>query len=186
MGRWFFSVMGKSRRKQKCSERQECSPGSSGLDSDPDESIDGAATQSMDAARSDVCSDKRTNFHEYVLAVACMVATCLYVSRFSTALEFRGVVAEALTRANILTEYPITTVSPLLQVFQVYPPVLTAVPGAGLEIADGSPNTTVALANNSISSCEETLIVHSFSNSYGRPFVGSCQRNSARVSLAVH
>jgi len=64
--------------------------------------------------------------------------------------------------------------APLLQVFQVYPPVLTVSPNGTLELKDGDDTTTesVALTNANPASCSETLVVHSFAYSYGQPYIG--------------
>lgn len=78
----------------------------------------------------------------------------------------------------------------LLEVFQVYPPVLTVTPGGVLEITDGSSNATVDIIDNKRPSCQQTLVVHSFAYSYGDPFVGSytppsCSFNRVTWNLTV-
>jgi len=78
----------------------------------------------------------------------------------------------------------------LLEVFQVYPPVLTVTPGGVLEITDGSSNATVDIIDNHRPSCQQTLVVHSFAYSYGQPFVGSytppsCSFNRVTWNLTV-
>lgn len=66
---------------------------------------------------------------------------------------------------------PVATAPPL-ECFQVAEPVLTE---AGLTLRGASQpygNETVEVA--STPSCSQVLMVHSFANSYGAPFVGTC------------
>lgn len=72
-----------------------------------------------------------------------------------------------------LVKYALTATTPLLEVFQVSPPVLTVENGT-LELTDGSSNDTITLIGEQQSSCQVTLAVHSFAYSYGDPFVGTC------------
>lgn len=78
----------------------------------------------------------------------------------------------------------------LLEVFQVYPPVLTVTPDGVLEITDGSSNASVAVIDSGRPTCQEVLVVHSFAYSYGEPFVGnytppSCAFNRVTWNLTV-
>jgi hypothetical protein len=78
----------------------------------------------------------------------------------------------------------------LLEVFQVYPPVLTANPKGGYELTDGLYSHKVKLVNAGLPPCFEELIVHSFGNSYGNPAVGqyrppSCSFNRVTWNLTV-
>lgn len=77
------------------------------------------------------------------------------------------------TVGRTLTKYASATTTPLLQVFQVYSPVLTTEPDGVLVITDGSTNTSVATISNHAATCQETLVVYSFAYSYGEPFVGT-------------
>jgi len=60
--------------------------------------------------------------------------------------------------------------------FQVYPPVLTPYSPLGndLVLADGAAVSAVGVASDS-KACvvNQTLMVHTFGQSYGQPFVGS-------------
>jgi len=83
------------------------------------------------------------------------------------------------SQTSSLIKHAADVSAPLLQVFQVYPPVLTISPGGTLELTDGGDTTTtttttasVALANTNTASCSETLVVHSFAYSYGQPYIG--------------
>ncbi|KAK3632350.1 hypothetical protein LTR56_016364 [Elasticomyces elasticus] len=81
-------------------------------------------------------------------------------------------------------------ISPLLEVFQVYPPVLTVTPGGVLEITDGSSNGTVDVIDPQRPSCQQLLVNHSFAASYGHPFVGEytpppCVFNRVSWNLTV-
>ncbi|KAK4901592.1 hypothetical protein LTR27_001364 [Elasticomyces elasticus] len=81
-------------------------------------------------------------------------------------------------------------ISPLLEVFQVYPPVLTVTPGGVLEITDGSSNGTVDVVDPQRPSCQQLLVNHSFAASYGHPFVGDytpppCIFNRVSWNLSV-
>ena len=79
------------------------------------------------------------------------------------------------SQTSSLIKYAADVSAPLLQVFQVYPPVLAISSGGTLELTDGDDTTTsgsVALANTNTASCSETLVVHSFAYSYGQPYIG--------------
>ena len=69
--------------------------------------------------------------------------------------------------------------TPLLQVFQVYPPVLTPT-SQDSALSYGSPQIPATLAHGTISGCviEQVLMEHSFGYSYGMPFVGNKPRAS--------
>lgn len=73
-----------------------------------------------------------------------------------------------------LFRYAVAASAPLLQVFQIYPPVLTVKSNDVLEITDGSANVSIATVGSSTKTCQQTLVVHSFAYSYGEPFVGWC------------
>ena len=81
--------------------------------------------------------------------------------------------------------------SSLLEVFQIYPPVLTVAPGGGaLELTDGSSNASVEIVDADRSTCQEVLVVHSFAFSYGQPFIGNytppqCKFNRVTWNLTV-
>lgn len=81
--------------------------------------------------------------------------------------------------------------SSFLEVFQIYPPVLTVAPdGGALELTDGSSNASVEIVDVDRSSCQQTLVVHSFAFSYGQPFVGNytppqCKFNRVTWNLTV-
>ena len=66
----------------------------------------------------------------------------------------------------------------VLEVFQVYQPVLTP-SGATDEttLSDGKENTTTIAPTGHTSSCEIVLMVHSFGYSYGMPFVGKSKNS---------
>jgi len=70
----------------------------------------------------------------------------------------------------------ITSVPATLVDFQVYPPVLTPYSPLGndLVLADGAAVSAVGVASDA-KACvvNQTLMVHSFGQSYGQPFVGS-------------
>ena len=80
--------------------------------------------------------------------------------------------------------------SSFLEVFQAYPPVLTVSSDGSLELTDGSSNATVRLVDSDRPTCQETLAVHSFGFSYGKPFVGrytapKCTFNRVTWNLTV-
>ena len=74
--------------------------------------------------------------------------------------------------------------SSFLEVFQVYPPVLTISPDGLLEIDDGSAKGTVQILDSSRRKCEQVLADHSFAFSYGDPFVGEYTPPSCPSSTA--
>lgn len=89
-----------------------------------------------------------------------------------------------------LVKNALTAVTPLLEVFQVYPPVLTQSEGGSLELTDGSSNTTLDLVDGQGPLCQQVLAEHSFAYSYGSPFVGDysppgCQFNRITWNLTV-
>ena len=83
-----------------------------------------------------------------------------------------------------------TSSASLLQVFQVYPPVLTASPNGYLEITDGSETQVVNAHKDGNAACFNVIAEYSFANSYGQPFVGtyeppSCSFNRVTWNLTV-
>lgn len=77
----------------------------------------------------------------------------------------------------------------LLEVFQVYPPVLTLTPEGVLEITDGSSNASVEVITSRKPTCQETIVVHSF-RSYNAPYAvpyspPSCAFNRVTWNLTV-
>lgn len=77
----------------------------------------------------------------------------------------------------------------LLEVFQVYPPVLTVIPEGVLEITDGSSNASVEVIPSRKPTCQETLVVHSFA-AYNAPYAvpynpPSCSFNRVTWNLTV-
>jgi hypothetical protein len=67
-----------------------------------------------------------------------------------------------------------STPSGLLDVFQVYQPVLTPKGVTDETVsANGQENTTAIASPSSSSSCEVLLMEHDFAYSYGLPFVGT-------------
>lgn len=72
-----------------------------------------------------------------------------------------------------LVKHALTVATPLLEVFQVYPPVLTVDTDGELELSDGTTSeSSLDLSGRSEQVCQQTLVVHSFAYSYGIPFVG--------------
>lgn len=95
-----------------------------------------------------------------------------------------------ISSPSVLRHYVRTTATSLLEVFQVYPPVLTVTPDGVLEIADGSSNPTVDIIDGDRLSCQKTLVSYSFANSYGAPFVSNytpphCAFNRVTWNLTV-
>ena len=75
--------------------------------------------------------------------------------------------------ARRLVGSAVDALSPLLEVFQVYPPVLTPFSG-GFGLTNGSAEDPGATYPHHNSTCitQQTLMQFSFGNSYGNPFVG--------------
>lgn len=78
----------------------------------------------------------------------------------------------------------------LLNVFQVYPPVLTVDPEGALGISDGTSASAVHTTPSRQATCQQTLVVHSFGSSYGQPYVGpytppSCSFDRVTWNLTV-
>ncbi|KAE8453075.1 hypothetical protein EG329_012262 [Mollisiaceae sp. DMI_Dod_QoI] len=84
-----------------------------------------------------------------------------------------------------------TPSSAVLEVFQVYQPVLTPAGATDETISDdGSENTTTIAQSGAIKSCEVVLMVHSFGFSYGLPFIGNytppkCDFNRVSMNFTV-
>lgn len=113
-----------------------------------------------------------TRTRHILIWITLLACICITVASSGRAL-WPVIVGPAALSARAITAYvSAVTVTPLLEVFQVYPPVLTVTPGGALELTDGSSNATVDLINNNNQSCLETLVVHSFAYSYGQPYVG--------------
>ena len=75
-------------------------------------------------------------------------------------------IADAITSTNVTT----TPTGPL-KVFQVSPPVQG--PGGSIIQSDGSDNSTaLSSPSGNTGSCQVTLMVHVFKDSFGAPFVG--------------
>ncbi|WPG98550.1 Hypothetical protein R9X50_00134200 [Acrodontium crateriforme] len=91
---------------------------------------------------------------------------------------------------NSTQHYTRATTSPVLNVFQVYPPVLTSTHDGTLEITDGSSHGAGDLEASKQRTCQETLVVHTFAYSYGIPYIGqytppSCSFNRVTWNLTV-
>ncbi|KAK5127571.1 hypothetical protein LTR85_006911 [Meristemomyces frigidus] len=96
----------------------------------------------------------------------------------------------AALSVRALPHFARAVATPLLEVFQVYPPVLTVAPDGELELTDGSSNATVDIVDSGSQTCQQVLVVHSFAYSYGMPFVGnytppSCAFNRVTWNLTV-
>lgn len=91
-----------------------------------------------------------------------------------------------------LVKNAVADASSLLVDFQVYPPVLTPF-STGYGLTNGSAEDPGAAVLNPNASCvtQQTLMVYSFANSYGMPFVGpysppaNCDFNRATFNLTV-
>lgn len=91
-----------------------------------------------------------------------------------------------------LVKYAVSAVTPLLDVFQVYPPVLTPT-SMGQLLTNGSAEDPATRVQEQSSSCvvTQTLMEYSFANSYGNPFVGpytppaDCDFNRVTFNVTV-
>ncbi|GAB7356322.1 hypothetical protein MBLNU459_g7118t2 [Dothideomycetes sp. NU459] len=118
---------------------------------------------------------------------------CLFIFAASSSKSSRcsASLAEPVIAPGIKhTKHAAAATTPILEVFQVYPPVLTVDSDGDFELTDGSTDDTIALASSNQSVCQETLVVHSFAYSYGEPFVGtyappSCSFNRVTWNLTV-
>ena len=105
------------------------------------------------------------------------VITIGFVS--SLAVDSTSATVVPLLSSHTLRKYAVDLTASVLQVFQVYPPVLIASSNGSLSLTDGSSTTTDVGPIGSATSCEDTLMVYSFAQSYGAPFVGKCDTNSS-------
>lgn len=126
---------------------------------------------------------RRMGRRKVVSAVVTSLILFLFTNTASTCL------ASTVT-ARSLPHHVRQAASSLLEVFQVYPPVLTVTPDGTLEITDGSSNATVAIIDAHRPTCQKVLAVHTFAYSYGLPFVGNytppaCSFNRVTWNLTV-
>ena len=126
----------------------------------------------------------RARFVVWAALLAALASTLLFVY------SFLPCVYDAVGYAPLVRSFARAVAVAPLEVFQVYPPVLTVAPDGALEITDGSSNATVELVNNSQPTCQEVLAVYSFAFSYNKPFVGhytppACSFNRVTWNLTV-
>lgn len=143
-----------------------------------------------DAREASPSSKSRPKWSTKTVVVALTIAFLTFISldyshRIGT--SFASATSESARAVKITAR---AAAASLLEVFQVYPPVLTVTPGGVLEITDGSSNATVDIIDNHRRSCQQTLVVRSFAYSYGDPFVGaytppSCSFNRVTWNLTV-
>jgi len=119
----------------------------------------------------------------FIVAAFALISLYISIMTFpSLCTSVRNLASSSANSAfSKLTKHAAATAIPFLQVFQVYPPVLIANSGGALELTDGPINASVATLHSNTSSCEETLVVHSFAYSYGQPFIGVCYVLPPRV-----
>lgn len=87
-------------------------------------------------------------------------------------LESRGQNAHPVVE-EILISHAKPSSSPVLEVFQVYQPVLTpSGPTDETSNSNGSSNTTAIGSTETFAGCTQLLMEYSFGFSYGHPFVG--------------
>lgn len=120
------------------------------------------------------------------LAIGCILALILTCWTFfrcllpaelpATQLAYRNNVQAAVLAATITSSASPSSTA-VLEVFQVYQPVLTPDgPTAETISSDGSLNTTTIESTEHDVSCTKLLMEHSFGWSYGIPFVGKFVR----------
>ncbi|KAF8855092.1 hypothetical protein BDZ45DRAFT_21175 [Acephala macrosclerotiorum] len=124
------------------------------------------------------------------LLLALLLGQCL-PSTIKWQIEASSVAPFDLVKDAVRAASATPSSTAVLEVFQVYQPVLTP-SGATDEIlsAAGYVNTTTIAQSSSASSCQVTLMVHSFGFSYGIPFVGnytppSCDFNRISMNFTV-
>lgn len=131
----------------------------------------------------------RMRFIKAISAVlACLILLLLSTNYLESWFHLQFTVPKCFFRH--LTHPGRAIASSFLEVFQAYPPVLTVSPNGSLELTDGSSNATVRLVDSDWPTCQETLAVHSFAFSYGKPFVGqytapNCTFNRVTWNLTV-
>ena len=107
-----------------------------------------------------------------VLRFAWVVVITIGFAISALAIDSTSTSIVPLLPSRTFHKYAVDPAPPLLQDFQVYPPVLIASSNGSLSLTDGSSTTTNVVAGSNATSCEEILMVYSFANSYGAPFVG--------------
>jgi hypothetical protein len=90
---------------------------------------------------------------------------------------------------EIFISHPKLSSSPVLEVFQVYQPVLAPSGPTDQTIgSSGSSNTTAIGSADTSASCTQLLMEYSFGFSYGHPFVGifSCVQKHSQSVLIIN
>jgi hypothetical protein len=119
---------------------------------------------------------------QLLLLLACFLGLGLFAhSCLSCGAYFGATVARLSKRGKnaqpaveeIFLSYSKSPSSPVLEVFQVYQPVLAPSGPTDQTIeSDGFSNTTAIGSTETVSSCTQLLMEYSFGFSYGHPFVG--------------
>lgn len=117
------------------------------------------------------------------------ISILLFFSTDSIALCSARVLDSAASSLHFVQHVARAGSQAVLEVFQVYPPVLTVTPEGVLEITDGSSNASVEVIPSRKPTCQETLVVHSF-RSYNAPYAvpynpPSCSFNRVTWNLTV-
>lgn len=135
------------------------------------------------------------SFKAFVLALSASCAILIWLlAECVPAIEWQAVVSyPTFDLVKDAVPVPSATASPssVLEVFQVYQPVLTPsgiVDGTVLE--DGTGNVAPIAQVVAPSSCETLLMDHSFGFSYGKPFIGNytppkCNFNRVSMNFTV-
>jgi len=112
---------------------------------------------------------------QLLLLLACFLGLGLLAQSFLSCgarLSKRGRNAQPAVEEAFLSQSKSPS-SPVLEVFQVYQPVLAPSRPTDQTIeSDGLSNTTAIGSTETVSSCTQLLMEHSFGFSYGHPFVG--------------
>lgn len=116
---------------------------------------------------------------------------CFVISRHLPTFSFLQALSRQEGSLASINHFTVrAALSQVLEVFQVYPPVVTVTSEGVLEITDGSANGSIAIVDDRRPSCQETLVAYSFANSYGTPYVGdynppTCDFNHISWNLTV-
>lgn len=126
---------------------------------------------------------------KHVCGIVLLLVLLASLPSLSTAHAVRE---QLIGSAKQLSKNAVAAATPFLNVFQVYPPVLTPF-STGFGLTTGSAEDVEAIVPDQNSSCvtEQTLMVFSFANSYGMPFVGpyappaDCDFNRVTLNITV-
>jgi hypothetical protein len=107
------------------------------------------------------------------LALTLLLTKCMPITLEEWQTDESSSISLGLVKNAVAVPSATPSSAAVLEVFQVYQPVLTPSGVTDEATSDsGSENTTIIASSQAASSCQVTLMVHTFAYSYGLPYVG--------------